>query len=219
MHRRSDPPIQLGSDRRVSQGCAAVRPGTNHRYTNNFPYDPLAGNRPTDGVLLRAAGSEPFCAAAFTPGAEAAQLEPGADCGRPESPFWLRLRIFIMRMLAWRGVSILPPKSSDPEGCGPLAWTCRKNMTHAAESRRYATERMSRRSARFDAAPAPTTNAPKFNTKLTHSWVKSARPAAAPGARNGSRQVCATEPNSAMRGAHRISARENCGSHPPEVFH
>lgn len=26
-------------------GSAAVRPGTNHSYTNNFPYDPLAGTR------------------------------------------------------------------------------------------------------------------------------------------------------------------------------
>jgi nitric oxide reductase subunit B len=33
-------------------GSAAVRPGTNHSYTNNFPYDPLAGNRPTGGALL-----------------------------------------------------------------------------------------------------------------------------------------------------------------------
>ena len=30
----------------------AERPGTNHSYTNNFPYDPLAGNHPTSGALL-----------------------------------------------------------------------------------------------------------------------------------------------------------------------
>jgi len=33
-------------------GSVAVRPGTNHSYTNNFPYDPLAGNRATGGALL-----------------------------------------------------------------------------------------------------------------------------------------------------------------------
>ncbi len=30
----------------------AERPGTSHSYTNNFPYDPLAGNRPTGAALL-----------------------------------------------------------------------------------------------------------------------------------------------------------------------
>jgi len=30
----------------------AERPGTTHSYTNNFPYDPLAGNRPTGSALL-----------------------------------------------------------------------------------------------------------------------------------------------------------------------
>jgi nitric oxide reductase subunit B len=30
----------------------AERPGTNHSYTNNFPYDPLAGNQPTGAALL-----------------------------------------------------------------------------------------------------------------------------------------------------------------------
>jgi len=33
-------------------GSVAERPGTNHSYTNNFPYDPLAGNHPTSGALL-----------------------------------------------------------------------------------------------------------------------------------------------------------------------
>ena len=33
-------------------GSVVQRPGTNHSYTNNFPYDPLAGNRPTGGALL-----------------------------------------------------------------------------------------------------------------------------------------------------------------------
>ena len=33
-------------------GSVAERPGTNHSYTNNFPYDPLAGNRATGGALL-----------------------------------------------------------------------------------------------------------------------------------------------------------------------
>ena len=33
-------------------GSVARRPGTNHSYTNNFPFDPLAGNRPTGGALL-----------------------------------------------------------------------------------------------------------------------------------------------------------------------
>jgi nitric oxide reductase subunit B len=30
----------------------AQRPGTNHSYTNNFPYDPLAGNHPSGAALL-----------------------------------------------------------------------------------------------------------------------------------------------------------------------
>lgn len=30
----------------------AERPGTTHSYTNNFPYDPLAGNQPTGGAVL-----------------------------------------------------------------------------------------------------------------------------------------------------------------------
>lgn len=30
----------------------AARPGTTHSYTNNFPYDPLAGNHPTGAALL-----------------------------------------------------------------------------------------------------------------------------------------------------------------------
>src|SRR5579864_5284099 len=30
----------------------AERPGTLHSYTNNFPYDPLAGNRPTGAAVL-----------------------------------------------------------------------------------------------------------------------------------------------------------------------
>ena len=30
----------------------AERPGTDHSYTNNFPYDPLAGNRPSSAALL-----------------------------------------------------------------------------------------------------------------------------------------------------------------------
>jgi nitric oxide reductase subunit B len=33
-------------------GSVAQRPGTDHSYTNNFPYDPLAGNRPTAAALL-----------------------------------------------------------------------------------------------------------------------------------------------------------------------
>ena len=33
-------------------GSVAQRPGTSHSYTNNFPYDPLAGNYPTSGALL-----------------------------------------------------------------------------------------------------------------------------------------------------------------------
>jgi nitric oxide reductase subunit B len=30
----------------------AERPGTGHSYTNNFPYEPLAGNRPTSDAIL-----------------------------------------------------------------------------------------------------------------------------------------------------------------------
>lgn len=33
-------------------GSVAERPGTTHSYTNNFPYDPLAGNHPTGAALL-----------------------------------------------------------------------------------------------------------------------------------------------------------------------
>lgn len=33
-------------------GSVAQRPGTTHSYTNNFPYDPLAGNHPTSGAVL-----------------------------------------------------------------------------------------------------------------------------------------------------------------------
>jgi nitric oxide reductase subunit B len=33
----------------------AQRPGASHSYTNNFPYDPLAGNRPTGVALLSSA--------------------------------------------------------------------------------------------------------------------------------------------------------------------
>lgn len=32
--------------------CGAARPGTDASYTHNWPYDPLAGNRPTSGSLL-----------------------------------------------------------------------------------------------------------------------------------------------------------------------
>lgn len=32
--------------------CGATRPGTDASYTQNWPYDPLAGNRPTPGALL-----------------------------------------------------------------------------------------------------------------------------------------------------------------------
>lgn len=35
----------------------AERPGTNHSYTNNFPYDPLAGNYPTAGTMIWSAVS------------------------------------------------------------------------------------------------------------------------------------------------------------------
>jgi nitric oxide reductase subunit B len=39
---------------------AAERPGNAYSYTNNFPYDPLAGNRPTGGALLYSAISVIF---------------------------------------------------------------------------------------------------------------------------------------------------------------
>src|SRR6516225_3963011 len=39
---------------------AALRPGTSHSYTNNFPYDPLAGNTPTAGALIFSALSLVF---------------------------------------------------------------------------------------------------------------------------------------------------------------
>lgn len=32
--------------------CVAERPGTNHSYTHNWPYDPLAGNHPSSAVSL-----------------------------------------------------------------------------------------------------------------------------------------------------------------------
>src|SRR5665213_771269 len=35
----------------------AQRPGTDHSYTNNFPYDPLAGNHPVGAALLWSAAS------------------------------------------------------------------------------------------------------------------------------------------------------------------
>jgi len=35
--------------------ATAQRPGTEHSYTNNFPFDPLAGNVPTGGALLYSA--------------------------------------------------------------------------------------------------------------------------------------------------------------------
>lgn len=38
----------------------AQRPGTSHSYTNNFPYDPLAGNRLTGGAVLYSALSLVF---------------------------------------------------------------------------------------------------------------------------------------------------------------
>src|SRR5262252_8386816 len=41
-------------------GSAATRPGTSHSYTNNFPYEPLAGNTPTPGALLYSALSLVF---------------------------------------------------------------------------------------------------------------------------------------------------------------
>ena len=39
---------------------AATRPGTSHSYTNNFPYEPLAGNTPTAGALIYSALSLVF---------------------------------------------------------------------------------------------------------------------------------------------------------------
>ena len=42
----------------------AERPGTTHSYTNNFPYDPLAGNHPTGAALLWSAISFIACSAA-----------------------------------------------------------------------------------------------------------------------------------------------------------
>lgn len=39
---------------------AATRPGTSHSYTNNFPYEPLAGNTPTTGALISSALSLVF---------------------------------------------------------------------------------------------------------------------------------------------------------------
>src|SRR5215471_12163086 len=39
---------------------AATRPGTSHSYTNNFPYEPLAGNTPTPGALIYSALSLVF---------------------------------------------------------------------------------------------------------------------------------------------------------------
>ena len=41
-------------------GSAATRPGTSHSYTNNFPYEPLAGNTPTAGTLIYSALSLVF---------------------------------------------------------------------------------------------------------------------------------------------------------------
>ncbi len=38
----------------------AERPGTSYSYTNNFPYDPLAGNHPTGGAVLYSAISVVF---------------------------------------------------------------------------------------------------------------------------------------------------------------
>ncbi len=38
----------------------AERPGTSHSYTNNFPYDPLAGNGPTSGAVVWSALSLVF---------------------------------------------------------------------------------------------------------------------------------------------------------------
>ena len=39
---------------------AATRPGTSHSYTNNFPYEPLAGNTPTANALIYSALSLVF---------------------------------------------------------------------------------------------------------------------------------------------------------------
>ena len=39
---------------------AATRPGTSHSYTNNFPYEPLAGNTPTPSALIYSALSLVF---------------------------------------------------------------------------------------------------------------------------------------------------------------
>src|SRR5215468_7729613 len=39
---------------------AAERPGTSHSYTNNFPYEPMAGNNPTAGALIYSALSLVF---------------------------------------------------------------------------------------------------------------------------------------------------------------
>src|SRR5277367_2209179 len=39
---------------------AATRPGTSHSYTNNFPYEPLAGNTPTPNALIYSALSLVF---------------------------------------------------------------------------------------------------------------------------------------------------------------
>ena len=39
---------------------AATRPGTSHSYTNNFPYEPLAGNTPTGSALIYSALSLVF---------------------------------------------------------------------------------------------------------------------------------------------------------------
>ena len=39
---------------------AATRPGTSHSYTNNFPYEPLAGNTPTASALIYSALSLVF---------------------------------------------------------------------------------------------------------------------------------------------------------------
>ena len=41
-------------------GSAATRPATPHSYTNNFPYEPLAGNTPTAGALIYSALSLVF---------------------------------------------------------------------------------------------------------------------------------------------------------------
>ena len=41
----------------TSWAAAALRPGENHSYTNNFPYDPLAGNTPSADAVLWSAVS------------------------------------------------------------------------------------------------------------------------------------------------------------------